>query len=137
MIETVVLSAPGIYRREWLSFLKSVPALHLAAITETLPDFLAAARAFRPGLAILDETVFGDGGPAMLAGLRDEEIVAGCLILVENLQQLQQAADMGCGHALLRGFAAREFFEHLSSLCPGKVDEVPADAAATRTEAGP
>ncbi len=42
MIETVVLSAPGIYRREWLSFLKSVSTLHLAAITKTLPEFLAA-----------------------------------------------------------------------------------------------
>jgi DNA-binding NarL/FixJ family response regulator len=114
--KTVVFTTPGPLQREWLSFLRTAPALDVVAVTENHAAFQAAIYANAPHLAILDSTWFSVHPPPDLHQLKAASRRLIFLAVVENLGQVTQALDAGADQALLRGFSAAEFFKFLQSI---------------------
>ncbi len=109
MLKTLVMAAPGPYRRELLSFLKSIPDVDLAAVVDDPEAMIKAAVVSTPQLIILDYSQLCLADMEMLTHFRAAQPEVACLVLAGNLQQVQQANAAGIDRALLRGFSALEF----------------------------
>ncbi len=128
MLRVVVSVAPSPFRQEWLSFLRSVSSLEVVEIVDSLADLPAAVRIFRPALTILDCGLISEACFDTLRQVKQFDPQCGCLVLVDNLLQMQQARQAGADWALLRGFSADEFFHVLKGVSrpvPGLAENSP------------
>lgn len=116
MLTVLVLAAPGPFRQQWLSFLRSISSLELVEIMDCTAALPAAVRVFKPGLVIIDACIFDENGIEAVRRLRADQPGLNCLVLADNLKQMQRARQAGVETVLLRGFSASEFFRCLESL---------------------
>lgn len=116
MLKTLILITANRYRQEQISFLRSVPDLDLLEPVETPQAFWQALASQPPDLVILDESLFSDPGPALLARLKKEYPKITCLVFAEKYQQIEAATAAGADRVLLRGFSAKEFFRVLGEI---------------------
>jgi DNA-binding NarL/FixJ family response regulator len=121
LLTTIVFAPPGPLRQELLAFLKSIPGLNLANTASDLDELQQAMQQCSPQLLILAGSLSFTPVAEVLAQLKRDATPVPCLVLVENRQQIQQAAMAGADLILLKGFSTQEFLAALAHVTKGNL----------------
>lgn len=112
----LIVARPGRMRDSLLALLKSAPGISVVGQADSGASALSMIAMYRPALALLDTDLPDDQAFAVLEQTKTLEPRCRCLVLADEMRQLQDAMSAGADAVLLKGFPAARLFEVIENL---------------------
>jgi DNA-binding NarL/FixJ family response regulator len=115
--ELILLAAkPGPLRESLQALLLMVPKIDTVSQVGDAPSILRAVVEHHPALVLLDTSLSGDKVSTVVKMIKANGSRSRCLVLVDNVQQQQEAESAGADVVLFKGFPAAKLFEVIKGL---------------------